>query len=310
MGFLDSSSLGGSIAAVTGARGMIGKRIVELLLNKGWQVRVLTRSRYFSDEQRVQVYMSDINNEDVLSEFLCGVNAIFHCAAELRDESKMYSTNVEGTCKLLKEAKKTEASYFCFLSSAGVVGPTSTLCVTEETICHPNNLYEKTKYEAELLVKNSDLDMNISILRPTNVVSHNKPGILSLSINNSWKDRLKVFLKGNESAHIVYVDDVASVALYFLDHTISGVNIYFVAYDDDSNVVATLYNLYQDICAGNKHIRYKLPNNISYFLRKLYRGNSLHGDVRFSNDKLKKAGFVFKYGMNDILKDIYKRRVS
>ena len=90
------------IAAVTGASGTVGKQIVKLLLDADWHVRVLTRSNLFINSSQLTVISSDINDEHGLRILLKGVNAIFHCAAELNDEKIMYATNVEGTCNLIK----------------------------------------------------------------------------------------------------------------------------------------------------------------------------------------------------------------
>ena len=296
-------------AAITGARGMIGSIIVNKLVDAGWNVKVLTRSNRKHFPPNITVIQSCLNNEDGLQNLLEGVDAVFHCAAELIEEQKMYSTNVEGTGKLLKLVANTKASYFCHLSSAGVIGPTSAPYVTEDSVCHPQNVYEKTKYESELLVKNANLDMRICILRPTNVVSSSRIGILSLPILNGWKEKIKVHLKGKESAHFIYAEDVANAALFFLKNIVPKVNIYFVSIDDDEdNTVIGIYNLYQSICNKKGRIRLLMPDYVPYFLRKIYRGDSMHGRVRFSNEKIKKQGFVFEYGVRNSLNEIYKLR--
>lgn len=296
--------------AVTGARGLIGELIVKDLFDAGWKVKVLTRSDRKHFSPKITVIQSDINNDEGLRRLLDGVDAIFHCAAELSDTEKMYSTNVEGTRKLINLAANTKASFFCHLSSAGVIGATSVSYVTEDTTCNPKNLYEKTKFESELLVANANLDMSICILRPTNVFSSTKFGsILSLPINNSWKDIIKVHLKGKENAHIVYAKDVANVALFFLVNNVPDVNIYFVSYDDDvNNTVAGIYNLYRSLCHKKDLIKFTLPNYIPYLLRKTFRRGSLHGRVKFSSDKLKKEGFVFEYGVRSSLEEICRIR--
>ena len=101
-------------------------------------------------------------------------------------------------------------------------------------------------------------------------VSSTKIGsILSLPIINSWKDIIKVHLKGKEHAHIVYAKDVANVALFLLVNNIPGVNIYFVSCDDDvNNTVAGIYNLYQSLCHKKNHIRFTLPNEFARLLDK------------------------------------------
>ena len=180
-----------------------------------------------------------------------------------------------------------------------------TLALTEATNCNPRNLYERTKYEAEMLVSNSNIDMNICILRPTNVVSYTMPGILSSCVHNSWRHKIKFYLKGRENAHIVYAKDVASAAMFFMNNSKSETNTYLVSRDDDEkNTYAGIYNMYQYINCNNNNLKFSLPIFIPNMLRKIFKGDSLHGHVRFSNDKLKNTGFVFKYNVEECLRDI------
>ena len=86
-----------SIAAVTGGFGLVGSQIVEELVCAGWQVKILSRIKRVSSSQNVTVIQSDLNDPVGLKILLEGVDAIFHCAAELIDEKKMYLTNVKGT---------------------------------------------------------------------------------------------------------------------------------------------------------------------------------------------------------------------
>ena len=203
------------VAAVTGGYGMVGSSIVEMLLIDGWHVKILSRSNRNYPSDKVTMVKSDLNSLNGLKSLLENVDAIFHCAAEIKDEKKMFLTNVEGTRKLLEISAQTSATFFCFVSSAGVVSSSVQTFVTEDTICNPKTKYEKTKYQSELLVKNSNLNMSVCILRPTNVVSMLKPGVLILPELNGWKEKLKVRIKGKELAHIVHVKDVANVAMFF-----------------------------------------------------------------------------------------------
>ena len=110
-------------ACVTGATGMIGKRIVERLLAAGYHVRVLTRNGRF-DDLRAQVFKGGLCDEKTLRAFVKGGHLIFHCAGEIHDESKMRQINVSGTEKILSAIKKMEFVYFCHISSAGIIGHT------------------------------------------------------------------------------------------------------------------------------------------------------------------------------------------
>ena len=298
-----------SIAAVTGGFGLVGSQIVEELVCAGWQVKILSRIKRVSSSQNVTVIQSDLNDPVGLKNLLEGVDAIFHCAAELIDEKKMYLTNVEGTRTLLDVTAQTRASFFCLISSAGVISSSVDNLITEETDCNPKNTYEKTKYKSELLVKNANLNMSVCILRPTNVVSSLRPGVLMLPILNGWKEKLKVKIKGQELAHIVYAKDVARVAMFCLNKKIIGVNVFFISIDDDkNNNILDIYKEYLGLLNKKNRINLTLPVYIPFVLRKLFRRGDLHGKVAFSNKKLKKFGFEFKYSVQDILREIHKKR--
>ena len=64
------------LAVVTGATGIVGSQIVEMLLQKGYSVRILTRSTSFSDD-RLQVICGDLQNTTVVSKLLEGAKLLF-----------------------------------------------------------------------------------------------------------------------------------------------------------------------------------------------------------------------------------------
>ena len=80
---------------------------------------------------------------------------------------------------------------------------------------------------------NANLNMNVCILRPTNVISQSNIGMLSVFMQNRWMDKIRVHMKGRESAHLVYAQDVANAALCFIGRKISEPSIYFVSCDSD-----------------------------------------------------------------------------
>ena len=232
------------IAAVTGGSGMVGRKITHKLLQAGYEVRVLTRNRLFRDDN-AKAYYGDLEDADVLRLFLNNVSHIFHCAAELHNEPKMWDVNVLGTEKILHLIPSSGVTYFCYLSSVGVIGLTDSQFVDERSKCNPQNTYEKSKWAAEELVAKSIGNCNIVILRPTNVVDEQRPGALALPIRSNWRDRFIVFLKGSECAHIVHAEDVADAAISFMNTHFEKPRCYIVSCDHDvRNTYAGLWNLY------------------------------------------------------------------
>lgn len=298
------------IACVTGASGLIGRRIVAQLHEKGYHVKVLTRRSYFDgQDQDIEIYKGDLQDESVVRSFLHRGHMVFHCAAEIRDVSKMWEVNVHGTKRLFSQLNQSEIEYFCYISSAGVIGKTSKKWVDERTQCCPQNLYERSKWAAEQIVAQGLSGCRIVILRPTNVVDVHKPGAIGMPMRGAWSDRLKVFLKGGEYAHIVHADDVAQAALYLNSHPIDEPECFFVSCDHERfNTYSELWSLYGVIKRKKTIVNFRpalhLPPIIPYLLRKLWRGTGNRGDIRYSSEKLLSTGFRYHLGVEGAVRRI------
>lgn len=300
-------------ACVTGASGMIGRRIVQKLLALGCQVRVLTRRNYVNEG--VQIFKAGLSDEAHLEQFICGADMVFHCAAELRDESLMQEVNVLGTEKIVKLINRHRIGYFCHLSSAGVVGRTTQDWVDESTPCKPQNTYEQTKFEAEIIACAPIAGCSTVILRPTNVVDENHLGELSLPINGSFKSRLKAFVKGGECAHIVHAEDVAEAAIYFSSQSSQDPRLFFVSLDDDPlNTVANLWSLYRTNATDRRWNLVTpfphLPVAVPYFLRRMLRQTGNSGSVKYSSKRLASEGFRFGFGVRETINQIILDRTN
>jgi nucleoside-diphosphate-sugar epimerase len=296
------------IVAVTGGSGMVGLKITQKLLYDGYEVRILTRNKSFRDD-RAQVYFGDLENIDILKVFLKDVKYLFHCAAELRNESKMWNVNVSGTEKILNLISESSITYFCYLSSAGVIGLTDDRIVDENSKCDPQNYYEKSKWAAEELVAKGIDNCSTVMLRPTDVIDEQRPGALKLPIKSGWRERILVFLKGNECAHIVHAEDVADAAIYFINSSFEKPACFFVSCDHERfNTFSGLWSLYKAIQEGQsvEKIRTKiyLPIIIPYILRRLWRGSCNYGDVRYSSEKLLSMGFRYRLGVEGTVRNI------
>lgn len=302
------------IACVTGGSGMVGSKIINLLLKKGYVVRMLTRQQSFN-RPGIEIISGSLEKEKDLEKLLHNVNLIFHCAGEMQNELKMWNINVNGTERLIKYIDKFKIKYLCYISSAGVVGKTNLKLVNEETPCRPMNLYEESKLAAEQLIKKNINKSQVVILRPTNIVDDKILGALVLPMRGSLSDRIKVLLKGGECAHIVHAEDVAAAALYFTAKNIAGPQSYFVSCDEDPlNTYAGIWSLYKayekDLSSESVKPVFHLPLVVPYILRKLWQGHSNRGDVHYSSKKLMSTGFVFPLGFRRTIKKIASPKVN
>lgn len=287
---------------------MIGSRIVNRLIGMGYQVRVLSRQKGFSNPA-VQLFSGNLSDNDVLRSFLSGSQYVFHCAAELSDEKLMWKVNVEGTKLLVDVASKEGVEYFCFLSSAGVVGLTDHQWVDESTPCNPQNAYEQSKWEAEKVVCQGLPGCNVVMLRPVDVFDEKALGTLKYFLGGGWKTWLKVFLQGRECTHLVHAEDIAAAATYFLSYSNNHPECFFVSCDDDPfNCFAGIQalinseNKYQT--SGYPHLTWALPVVIPHVARLLLKKRKNRGDVRYSSKKLHSAGFEFPVGLRDGIRSV------
>ena len=216
----------------------------------------------------------------------------------------MIQTNVQGTENLLNACIAEGAvNYFCYVSSVGVMGRVPAGKITEDWVCRPINLYESTKYDAEKLVRLAGLKAKVKIIRPTNVLSIKKPGIIASVNSNKLLDRVKVILRGSECAHIVHAIDVARASVFLHDKCKSDIETYIVSRDlAPCSTLSELNFLLRKDRAFTRLLR--IPPCVPYTARKLLRGTSSHGEAKYSDAKLTSLGFSYKYSPEAILSEI------
>jgi nucleoside-diphosphate-sugar epimerase len=234
---------------------------------------------------------------------LNGCKAVFHCAAEKTDEDVMTAVNVTATRNLFELSRDMRIRYFCHLSSVGVIGRTRLTEVDESTACSPMNEYEATKLAAEQIVRGGLGDGRVVILRPTNIFG---PATLRRMLQRSFRSQVRAFLRGNERAHLVYIDDVVAAAVYWMQAAPANATEAFIVSSDEEPG-----NTHRDIQAflasrvptAPSPPKLSAPLFMPYCARLLRHGKTNYGDVIYSSGKLRRAGFAFPFGLQAGLDD-------
>ncbi|KIC03407.1 hypothetical protein OA88_03275 [Flavobacterium sp. JRM] len=163
------------IVAITGATGFIGKLLVNKHVCLGDEVRILSRKEnlHFENLNYIQIYRGNLSDKAVLAEFVDKVDVLYHCAAEINDESKMKIVNVEGTKNLI-DVSIGKIKHWVQLSSTGVYGPIQVGIISENQPYNPINEYEKTKLKSDLLVLEAGRKnvFTYTLIRPSNVFGY------------------------------------------------------------------------------------------------------------------------------------------
>ncbi len=213
--------------SITGASGFVGRALLDALLRQGHQLTLLSRRAQRDVPTGVRPLCGNLVAADCpLDQFVAGCEVIYHCAGEIRDETKMRALHVDATQRLLDaaldEASKTGRNiHWVQLSSVGVYGPSengpgSDRTVTETTETNPVGEYETTKTIAdERLIKACHTGLlTYSILRPSNIFGRDMPNQSLRSLCDIIRKRLFFYIgKPGAIATYVHVDDVVEVLL-------------------------------------------------------------------------------------------------
>jgi nucleoside-diphosphate-sugar epimerase len=160
-------------ALVTGATGFIGSHLVDLLLSKNYQVRVLLRKtsniEWLRDLPGEFVY-GDIFDTEALRKAVTAVDHVYHSAGltKAKTPDEYMQANAEGTKNLLEAVKThdTNIARFVQISSQTVIGPSpGEDPVDESAEPRPITTYGKSKWKAEQECHRYQGSFPVTILR-------------------------------------------------------------------------------------------------------------------------------------------------
>lgn len=148
-----------ALVLVTGAAGVMGRRLVQGLLHRGARVRCLVLPRDPGQNALralgCDVIEGDLARSDSLQPATDGVETVYHLAAVIlsHDPSVFRSVNLEGTRRLAHAATASGVRHFIYVSSASVTYPRRTP-------------YAESKFAAEDVVR-AARSFEYTIVRPT-----------------------------------------------------------------------------------------------------------------------------------------------
>jgi len=199
------------IIAITGGSGFVGMLLVKKHLDKGHQVRILSR-KALPNNNGYSAFIGDLTNPKVdLSNFLESVDILYHCAGEVINETLMKDLHVNGTKRLITQANGN-VKLWVQLSSVGAYGKCRSGVVTEESIEQPKGVYETSKTISDNLVKDSEIPY--TILRPSNIFGEGMPNQSLYRMFSMIKQGLFFFIgKKGATLNYIHVDDVVNALI-------------------------------------------------------------------------------------------------
>lgn len=177
--------------AVTGGTGLIGRFVVNDLLSKENEVRVLTRSSVGSESfgsrhDLVDVFVGDMSDSELVNSFLSDTDAVVHAAfthvpgrfrgGEGDDPVGFWNANFVGTVHIVECARRAGVRRVVLLSSRAVFDGLEfhTEEIGDQETPSPTTHYGLVKASCEQLGNLYD-DIEICSLRPTGVYGITHP---------------------------------------------------------------------------------------------------------------------------------------
>ena len=234
---------------VTGGAGFIGSHIVERLLARGDQVRILdnfstgvaanidaaTRGR----RAGVDLVDGDVQDPAVCTPAVDGVEVVFHLAAlgsvprSMRDPWGSHDANTNGTLRLLEACRAAGVRRFVYSSSSSVYGDTPTLpkVETAEPLCRSPYAASKLAAEQYALAYARAGLLEAVALRYFNVFGPRQSpdgpyaAVIPLFLRAAHERKpAPVFGDGRQSRDFTYVDNVVQANLLAADGEAARVN--------------------------------------------------------------------------------------
>ena len=275
---------------VTGATGFIGSRLVEELINKGYEVTSLIRKGKKGNLKSKIVYGDLTEKIDFKNlEFDC----IFHLASHTpleKNKKILEKVNFDGTKKLFNEIKSKTKSII-YISGLGVYGETGEVIVDENQKYNPNTDFVKIRLDAEKYLKeHSDKHkIDFAVVHFGDVYGPDG-WFYEMLVKRLKKNTFRMPKGGKYYKGFVHVDDAVGSMIAVLENKRFGES--FIVADSNPVTFKEFANFTAD------QINAKHPGSVPMFLAKAILGGDLikllTTSMKVSNKKISEI-YEFKY---------------
>lgn len=217
-------------ALITGARGLLGSRVCEILAQNGHQVFAIIRpNSIVKPSKNITFLETDLATDFTLNN-LDKVDTIFHLAQAgghtdfIHSAGHIASVSISALCRLAQSACKAGVKRLVFASSGGVYGGGPTAFSEDFPLFATNgpalSFYLETKRAAENLLNHFAKHLDIIILRPFFIYG---PGqreeMLFSRLKKSIVEKKEIFLAAGQGPLLnpIHVDDAAKATAACMD---------------------------------------------------------------------------------------------
>jgi dihydroflavonol-4-reductase len=237
---------------VTGATGFTGSVLVRKLCERGALVRAIVRSSSHRDALQglpVDWVEGDVYDPGTVERAVAGVEIIFHVAAAYReagiDDETYRKVHVDSTQRLARAALKVPGfKRFVHVSTVGVHGHIEHPPANEEYGFSPGDVYQQTKAEAELWLREFAPPHNLpfTVIRPAAIYGPGDRRLLKIFKMAAWPFVPILGSRRGQLYHLIHVDDLTEIFLLAASHPAAEGEV-FIAGDPAALALADIISI-------------------------------------------------------------------
>jgi len=293
---------------VTGATGFIGSRLVNSLIDKGYNVTSLIRKGKEGNSKSNIIY-GDVTDEKIDFKDL-EFDCVFHLASHTpleRNKKILEKVNLKGTKKLFEEIKSKTKSII-YISGLGVYGETGGKIIDENQQYNPNTNFVKIRLDAEKYLKEKSIQNKIDFTVVHFGDVYGPDGwFYNMLVKRLKKNTFRMPKGGDYYKGFVHVNDAVGSMISVLEHKSFGES--FIVADSMPITFKEFSNFTAD------QINAKHPGSVPMFLAKAVLGGDLikllTTSMKVSNKKISKI-YEFKYpnykdGIKQIISELKEK---
>lgn len=223
-----NSKVGENSIIVTGASGLVGKKVVETLAERGDEAIAVVRKIPCQPVKNVDYLELNLAEPNLAESLPRQAKGVIHLAQSRRYRDfpdsvlDVFGVNTTASVELVSYANEIGAKSFVYASSGAVYGMGRGLYREDDfqRSVNPSGFYARTKLSAEILLECYRELLSVVVLRPFFVYGPGQDdGMLFPRLLKSVTEGQPVRLQGKEGLVInpIFVEDAASMVVKSLD---------------------------------------------------------------------------------------------
>jgi UDP-glucose 4-epimerase len=210
---------------VTGGAGFFGGVLKSALLEQGYRCVSIDLCPDNHRHSNFTAVQGDIRDITLLDRLFAQhrFDAVVHCAAVLahavKDKDFLWTSNVDGTKNVAEMAKRHGVPRVVFTSSNCLWGESSKEPITEDHQPNPVEIYGRSKFEGEQVLRKYSRDLTTIIIRCPTIIDSGRLGLLSILFEFIDEGRRVWVVGGGRNRYqFIYAQDLADACIRSLDY--------------------------------------------------------------------------------------------